>query len=105
MATLYFIECTFPVEGRKWVGFVERDCDRMNLRNTVQDIIDGQVTDVSKVYCADLDTGRFEDASEDVAREILNQLDAEPTGQVLDFLEDKLGCRAVAEFCRDLEAA
>ncbi len=37
---LFFIECTFPIQGRKWNGFIERDCDRMNLRNTVQDIID-----------------------------------------------------------------
>lgn len=101
MTELYFIESSFKVQGRKWVGFVERDMDRMNLRNTVQDIIDGQVEGVTRVYRADLETGRFTDASEDVAREILNHLDGEPTGELLDFLEAALGCQAVAEFLRE----
>lgn len=104
MTDLHFIECRFTIQGRKWQGFVERDCDRLGLSNTVSDILSGQVEGVRKVYRADLETKSFHDVSEEVAAEIMFQLgeaNAEPTGEVLDYLEEHLGCRAVAEFTRE----
>lgn len=105
MTDLHFIESRFTIQGRKWQGFVERDCDRLGLSNTVSDILSGQVEGVRKVYRADLETKSFHDVSEEVALEILNQLDHEPVGEVLDFLEEHLSCQTVAEFIREQRRA
>ncbi len=105
MSEIHFILCEAKIQGRRVTFFVERDCDRLGFANTVDDILQGQVEGVRKVYRACLADNFFEDVSEDVAIEILNQIDHEPTGEILDYLEDKLGCQAVAEFVREMRVA
>ena len=102
MKARYFIECDAVIQGRRHTWFAERDCDRTNLSNTCDDIKSGQVENVSKVFRAE--AGKFEDASDDVAREILHRCASdriEPQGDLLDFLEGALGVRELADFYRE----
>lgn len=102
MSELFFVECDGKINGRRAVWFAERDMDRTGLSNTVDDIISGDLVRVCKVYRADTETGRFADVSEDVAREIINRLDTDPAGDLLDFCEGALGCRVMANFAREV---
>lgn len=77
--------------------FIERGMADMSLRETVDDIASGQIMDVVRVYRANLADGTFRDASEDVARDILNiicvKYDSpdEIETSLVDFLEHHLG--------------
>lgn len=105
---IHFLEVCWTIQGRKWTGFAERDCDRLGFANTVDDILTGQVEGVRKVYRGDLETGRFEDVTVEVAEHLLFRLretNTAPAGDVLDLIEDALSCRAVADFLREMEAA
>ncbi len=104
MTDLHFIQCEAKIQGRKVTFFAERDCDRLGLSNTVDDIISGQVEGVRKVYRAELESGQFSDVTEEIAERLMFQLretNTAPAGEVLDLIEDALGCRAVAEFIRE----
>jgi len=106
MAKLYFIE-TNLYRGSIKSGsvFVERSTMEMDLKSTVTDILEGQVTDINAVYCADLEAKTFTDATKEVAQAVLDRLDQEPSRDVLDFLEEGLGCATVARVCREMEFA
>lgn len=101
MTSLYFIECAGLIRGRRCTWFAERDTDRMGFANTVTDILTGQVSNVRRIYRAELSEGSIADASEDVALEILNQLCGPLEGELLDFCEEYLGCQTVAEWQRE----
>lgn len=104
----YFIECEAKINGRRVTYFCERDCDQMLFQQTVDDIADGQVEGVRKVYRADLEAKTFTDASEDVAQAIIDRTSDGadmPVGAVFDFCEDALGVWKMAEIEREMEAA
>ncbi len=105
---LHLIECAGRLGGVRCVWFVERDRNEMDFKTTVADIISGQVDDVRHVWRANPAAKSFTDASEEIAREICNRVvdgGPMPTGGLYDFLEDKLGCRAMADLAREMEAA
>ena len=87
--SIHFIECETMIQGRKWRGFVERDCDRMGWNNTVDDIASGQIDDVRAVYR--VTDGRWEDVTEEVATEIAHNLTEEPNHDLQCFIERNCG--------------
>ena len=108
MPEIHLIECEAQISGRRHTYFVDRDCDRLGLSNTIADIAGGQVTGVRKVYRADTELKSFHDVSAEIAQAIIDGMsDADdfPTGEVFEFCEDKLGCQFMAELSRELEAA
>lgn len=102
---IHIIEADVILNGRRNAVFVERDRNDTDFETTVRDIMSGEVENVRRVWRGEEDINWFEDVSEDVAAEILSRLDREPTGGLLDFLEEHLGIECVAEFCRDMEGA
>ena len=104
MTDLYFIKTIWfsaPVMGHreKHITFVERDESEMDRASTVKAIVDGQITDVVSVHCAS--DGRFQDVTQEIAQDILDRLDYEPTGDLFDFLESTFGCRVMADLARE----
>lgn len=104
-ADLYFIECEATIKGRRVTYFAERDCDRMNRSNTVDDIRTGQLENVRSVICVNVEENIAQDVSEDIAQEVANDLDVIPSGQLRDFLEEHLGIRAMVSIEREIEMA
>ena len=92
-----------PVMGRrqKHVTFVERDEANMNRASTIKDIMDGQIEDVVQVICLSED-GRWQDVTQEIAQDIVDRLDCEPTGDLFDFLESTLGCQVMADLHREM---
>jgi hypothetical protein len=106
MAPLYFIECAGKIMGRKAEWFPERDTADMNLTSTARDILEGQVSDVRRVWCAE--DGRFTDETEAVARKMADMIvdGADmPARDVYEFMECALSCRFMADLVRELEVA
>ena len=67
--TMHVIEC----RSNKVSFFRERDSDRFGLRDTVDDILTGQVEDVARVYAFNLAEGWSRDVTEDVCRDVANR--------------------------------
>jgi hypothetical protein len=105
MADIFLIQCDAVIRGRRQTWMAERDTERLGLRNTVEDIVSGQVENVSHVYRANAEDGTYRDVTEDVAQAVADALDAPPTGEIKDFLENVLGCHFVADLEREMEAA
>jgi hypothetical protein len=84
--------------------FRERDSDRCNWNNTVADIRSGDLEKVHAVY----EIGRSVPVTEDIARDVLASEINENLGSVsphlIDFLEEHLGCLAVAQAQREFAA-
>ena len=101
MTEIYLIECAAIVNGRPHTWFAERDCDRLLKQNTIDDIAGRQIENVVRVYAANVEENSFQDVTQEIAQDIIDQLDHEPTGDLFDFLESTLGCRAMAELGRE----
>lgn len=52
---------------------------------------------LTEVHCIDREGGRWSDASEDIAREILDGLDTPPSPELFEFLERQLGSVTMME--------
>lgn len=102
MSDIYFIECAGKINGRRCTWFAERDTDDMQLVSTVSDILTGQVEHVSKVWLADLEAGTFRDVTREVMQEVADALNEYPHGELLDVLENSLGCQHMAEMKREM---
>lgn len=109
MPAFHIIECGGVVQGRRCTWLAERDLNEVGFRQTVDDILTGQVKDVARVYCINPEEKTCADASEDVALEIMARIRDEgrdlPSAGLMSFLESILGCEAVAKFERAMEAA
>jgi hypothetical protein len=108
MTEIFFVECDAIINGRRIGFWAERDPKSNGRGSTVLDIKTGQLENVRRVLSVDLEINWSEDVSEDIAREVLALFASdreEPTGSVLDFLEEHLGVEAIADFSRELEAA
>ncbi len=96
----YFV---FTRHGRAIVS-VERDCDAMDRATTVRDLIDGQIEDVTAVWCAE--DSRFYDASEEIAQAIADEAAKHgiELGQpLLAFIAEHVGLRSA--YALGMEAA
>lgn len=63
--------------GRRVTGTYEMDFDRMTHSNIVQDIIDGQFSDVDRVFVLEMSTatgGIFTDVTDAFAKAVADQL-------------------------------
>ncbi len=95
MPALHFILADYGKLGR---AFVERDEADMGRRNTIEDLMSGQVDRPVSVFCAE--DGMWRDVSEDIAIEIAAK--REPLSPALiDFIERNAG----AALARELRAA
>jgi hypothetical protein len=105
--TIWFSKSALGGSRRKNITYVERDEADMGWPQTIADIMSGQISDVVKVICFNEAAGTCLNVSREVAEEILVRVRDEPTdmpaGSLMDFLEDQLGCQAIAEFERELE--
>ena len=102
---LYFVayDGMFPSylgRSRRSTGFYERDTDRMNLNNTVADLMAGEFDDAIAVYEADPQASTWIDASEDVARMIASRCEDERRSlpkHLIPFFEKNMGVSATLE--------
>lgn len=80
------------------------DAQASDLDSIIAGIASGQIENVTAVFQFNPVENFSRDVSEDVARKIIGKYlddDGDVEGPALDFLEDHLGCRAVAEAVRE----
>ena len=65
--------------GKAGAAFAETDVDKADLETVIGDLMSGQYSDSVRVFAFDTGEHWPEDASEDVAREIMRRLD--PAGR------------------------
>ena len=82
---IIIVECEH--NGRRFI--MDRDMDRANWRNTVQDIASGEIENVCEVW----EIGRDESVTEDIAREVLALARKDANGEQLPY--------GVREFCHE----
>jgi hypothetical protein len=96
---LFVIEADIVTQGRRERYFAERDAARTNRRDTLADILSGQIERVRRVLSFNPVEGWARDASEDIARDALcAALDDRQNvpDHLVDFLEEHLGCDTLA---------
>lgn len=101
---LFVIEADIVVQGRRERYFAERDAARTNRRDTLADIVSGQIERVRRVLSLNPAEGWARDVSEDIAHDALRAALEDRQGlpdHLMDFLEEHLGCEAVASAERD----
>lgn len=106
MNELCIVEVGSRLSG-KWVKyFPERDTGDMTKPKTLDDIWSGEVEDVERVIVLSPD-GTWRDATCQTAVEILTRAvdNGEVPRHLVDFLEENLGCAAVAEVMREMGQA
>jgi len=84
------------------------DWEACSKRDVIEALVTGQYDRPLEVHCIDREGRRWADVSEDIAREICSRVvdgDPMPVGGVFDFCEQHLGCRAMADLAREMEAA
>lgn len=98
-ADLFVIEADIVAQGRRERYFAERDSARTNRRDTLTDIVSGQIERVRRVLSLNPAEGWARDVSEDIARDALraalDQREGVPD-HLMDFLEEHLGCETLA---------
>jgi hypothetical protein len=98
-ADVFLIEADVVVRGRRERYFAERDAGRTNRRDTLADIVAGQIERVRRVLSLNPAEGWARDASEDIAHDALRDALEDRQGvpeHLRDFLEEHLGCDTVA---------
>lgn len=98
-ADLFVIEADIVAQGRRERYFAERDAARTNRRDTLTDIVTGQIARVRRVLSFNPAEGWARDVSEDMARDALRAALENRQGvpdHLMDFLEEHLGCDTVA---------
>ena len=85
---IYFLKCDFGNAGRESIINYE-DCSRESITlQIMRGDFGGKLMDV---FCWEQDDDSVWNVSEDIAREIWDRLAERPTGDLLEFLEEKLG--------------
>jgi len=93
---IYYLYLDYGKAGRESVI----DYERCFKSDVIDDILTNNYQGaLLGVHCIDRDEGRWTDVSEDIAREIMDDLDFEPEGDLAEFL-----CREVG-YTNRLEAA
>jgi hypothetical protein len=80
--------------GKLGTAFAETDVDQADLETTINDLMSGQYSDPVRVVAFNTAEHWSEDASEDVAREIMRRLDLavlELSPSIGEFVEHHLG--------------
>jgi hypothetical protein len=98
-ADLFVIEAEIVVRGRRELYFAERDAARTNRRDTLADIVSGQIGRVRRVLSFNPAEGWARDVSEDIAHDALRAALDDRQGvpdHLVDFLEEHLGCDTLA---------
>jgi len=101
---LFVIEADILAKGRRERYFAERDVLRTNRRDTLADIVSGQIERVRRVLSFNPAEGWARDVSEDIAHDALRAALEDRQGvpdHLMDFLEEHLGCEAVASAERE----
>ena len=96
---IYLIERSFRGEPY----FPERSLHDCTKAATVR-AVRSEPKDVNRILCL-APGGRWHDATVEIAQAILDDLDREPHLDLQNFLENALGCRAVASTLREMEMA
>jgi hypothetical protein len=89
--TVYLVVNNF---GKLGTAFAETDVDKADLETTINDLMSGQYSDPVRVVEFNTAEHWAEDASEDVAREILRRLDLagqELPSSIQAFVDSHLG--------------
>jgi hypothetical protein len=89
--TIYLVINNF---GKLGTAFAETDVAEADLETTITDLMSGQYNDPVRVVAFNTAEHWSEDASEDVAREILRRLDLaghEPPSSIAAFVDHHLG--------------
>jgi hypothetical protein len=73
-----------------------RFCDTTR-RETVLDIIRGEISDVRNVLCINPEENSCRDVTEDIARDVMNETGCSLSAGARDLVEDQIGVRAAAE--------
>ena len=94
----YYLVCDFGKAGRETIIDWEACAKTDILRKIASQDYQGQLLEV---HCISRDDGTWSDVSEDIARDVIDALDHEPDGDLLDFLESELGVRTMAELGRE----
>ena len=77
------------------------DWEHCSRSNIIDRLISGEYTRPIEVHCIDREAGIWQDVSEDIATEVVENLQEEPKGALFDFLESVLGIRLMAELGRE----
>lgn len=83
---------------------VERDVNDMDLSTTITDLIEGQIEDPAKVFCAE--DGRWTDVTEDVCQAIADRAAAQGLDlnqRLIEWISEHCGLRV--GYALGLEAA
>lgn len=84
----YYLKLDFGRLGRESVI----NWERATREDVILDILDGDHGGkLLAVHCIDRDANRWDDVTEEIAREVFERLTERPRADLLDFLEDKLG--------------
>ena len=93
----YYVVCDHGRLGRETII----DWENCSKRDVIAALLRGEYDRPIEVHCIDRDNGRWFDMSQEIAQEVIDQLDHEPAGGLFDFLEGALGCRTLAELGRE----
>ena len=77
------------------------DWENCSKENIIDALLSGQYTRPIEVHVIDRNVGRWQDVTQEIAQEIIDRLDYEPSGGLFDFCEHALGCRVMAELGRE----
>ncbi len=98
---IHFIECMYVINGRKSFEWLPRDPERTGLKNTIQDIIDGQIEPDRIVRILECTPGEIcRDVTEDIARAVADQCyheQVEISWAMKNFLHDQLGVQSTRQ--------
>jgi len=73
------------------------DWENCSKQNIIDALLSGQYTRPIEVHCIDRNIGRWQNVTQEIAQDIIDTLDHEPSGALFDFCEHALGCRVMAE--------
>ena len=103
--TLYFVECDFGKLGR---AFIETSRDSNSRTSIVSDIASSQIENVVRVLEVIEDEGTCHDVTEDIAREVFGEVEAELNkpipGYLRDFIDSNLGAGVCDEYDAEIAA-
>jgi hypothetical protein len=103
--TSYHVQCGIRVHGTIRPYWAERDDFDDSKTATVIDIARCQLENVLRVIKIDLDEGTSEDVSEDIALDVIQELDDVPRSEGLQNFLDTHAPEAYREFCVERDAA
>lgn len=84
----YYLVLDFGRAGRESVI----NWERSTKEDVIYDILSGDHGGrLYEVHCIDRDVNRWDDVTEEIAREVWDRITDRPRVELIEFLEDKLG--------------